>query len=538
MVFCDENKVLYGPSSLNKLPLVSTGKLLFEKIKNAPKKKAALINEPSGVQMNYEDLLIQSVKLAKYFQNVGVHEGDTISVISENTTKFVIPVLAALYQGVAVNCLSHTYTTGEFARLLNHTKPKLIFCSEIVQLKLKPLRERAPYINEIITFGEIPYEGMLEQILLQVTDNDIDSFQPKDVNPYDTIALILTSSGTTGLPKSVLLPHICSRQSFIFMSDKDYGHMNSNDISSLVVPVTHPFGLILLTSVLYTNSTAVIMGKFQPECYLNAIQKHKITKLYVVPTIMNLLAKSDLLENYNLESVCDIVCAGAPLSVNISKVVKERFKFAKVRQMYGLTELGTGASMQLWNNQKILSSVGKLIHDLEGKIWDRERNVALGPYQKGELLIKGPISMKGYIDNKEETDAAFDDEGFLRTGDAAYYDDDGNIYIVDRFKELIKYKGFQVAPAEIESLLLKNPNVRECAVVPKPDEKAGEVPIAFVVKQGSNVTERELVQEVNEQLSINKRLYGGIVFVDELPKNSFGKILRNSLKLQAASYCK
>lgn len=199
--------------------------------------------------------------------------------------------------------------------------------------------------------------------------------------------------------------------------------------------------------------------------------------------------------------------------------------------MYGLTECAGAVTGYPKGLDPRPGCCGQLLPNTEAKVWDPDTNRNLGPDQPGELCFKGPMTMKGYVKDPENTKNAFDEEGFLHTGDIGYYDEEGFFYIIDRSKDLIKYKGFQVPPIELETILLSHPAVKEAAVVGKPDERAGEIPVGFIVRHsGSEVTEQELLDLVSENVSVQKRLYGGIQFVAELPKNSTGKIMKKTLR--------
>ncbi|KFB37037.1 AMP dependent coa ligase [Anopheles sinensis] len=221
-----------------------------------------------------------------------------------------------------------------------------------------------------------------------------------------------------------------------------------------------------------------------------------------------------------------LFCGAAPLSREIEDQVRERLGVAFIRQGYGMSETTLGVLMQDGLENKA-GSVGKVRMGQWVKVIDPETGRALGPNQRGELCFKGSLIMKGYVGRER----AIDEDGWLHTGDIAYYDDDQEFFIVDRIKELIKYKGFQVPPAELEAILLEHPRISDAAVIGVPDERAGELPLAFVVKEhGEELTEREVIDFVAGKVSEQKRLYGGVRFVSEIPKTASGKILRRELR--------
>lgn len=287
------------------------------------------------------------------------------------------------------------------------------------------------------------------------------------------------------------------------------------------------FGLYFYpTRKVYT----VFLSRFESELFLSCIQRHRITSLVLVPPVVVFLAKDAAIDAYDLSSLREIFSGAAPLQADTEIAVYQRLPNIRViRQGYGMTE---GLAMTLPPRQALKQgSVGLLVKGTQAKIVCPDTGKLMGPNEPGELCFRGPHLMKNYYNNEEATRNTFDDAGFLHTGDIGYVDNDGYFFIVDRLKELIKYKGFQVPPAELESLLLSHPQVNDAAVIGVPDESCGELPMAFIVRQpGSEVTAQEIVAFVAGHTSPAKRLRGGVRFVVEIPKNPSGKILRRVLR--------
>lgn len=274
----------------------------------------------------------------------------------------------------------------------------------------------------------------------------------------------------------------------------------------------------------------VMLNKFEEKLFLKTIQDHRIDSLMLVPPLLLFLSKTPLLNNYDLSCVQEITTGAAPLGKEIEQDVKNRFKVSRVRQAYGLTE-ATLAVLMMPRRDNKNGCCGKPVPGMSLKIVDKETGKSLGPNKVGELQVKGGMVMLGYYGNPAATAQTFSKDGWLLTGDLCYYDEDGYFYVVDRLKELIKYKGFQVAPAELEDLLFTHPKILDAAVVGLPDEKAGELPVAFVVKQhGVHVTDEEIKTFIAKQVSHPKRLHGGVRFIEKIPKNASGKILRRELR--------
>lgn len=273
------------------------------------------------------------------------------------------------------------------------------------------------------------------------------------------------------------------------------------------------------------------MPSFDLVKYLEIIQEHKVTRSHIVPPICLALAKHPIIDKYDLSSLEVIMSGAAPLGADVQKALQDRLG-TLVKQAWGMTELSPAGNIfddehlrRLGGESK--GSVGPLLAATEAKIVSLTDGTDLDPTEEGELYIRGPQVMKGYYKNKEATDEMLDSEGWLHTGDVCKFDEDGLLYITDRCKELIKYKGFQIAPAELEALILTIPQVMDVVVIPVPDEVGGEIPRAYVVKRpDTEVTEEEICDFVAEKVNPNKKLRGGVRFTDAIPKSASGKILR------------
>lgn len=298
-----------------------------------------------------------------------------------------------------------------------------------------------------------------------------------------------------------------------------------------ILPLFHVSGFIFnMGLILKGGMTIIFLPKFDPINFLASIQNYKVHGIFVVPPIVVFLAKHPIVDKYDLSSLKYLLCGAAPLKSSLEDAVRIRLnnKDLIVSQGYGMTE--TTFAILFQTKLRKSGSVGEVLPGQWAKIID-ETGKSLGPNENGELLLKGTVIMHSYVGNDAATKGTIDEGGWLHTGDVAYYDDDKQFFIVDRLKELIKYKGFQVPPAEIEELLLKHPAVKESAVIGVEDEAAGELPMAFVVKfPGVEVTEDEIKEFVAKQTSKAKHLHGGVRFIDEIPKNQTGKILRRVLR--------
>jgi acyl-CoA synthetase (AMP-forming)/AMP-acid ligase II len=300
-----------------------------------------------------------------------------------------------------------------------------------------------------------------------------------------------------------------------------------------------------------TGAKTVFMSQFDLELFLTLIQEHKVTRGHVVPPIALALAKHPMVDNFDLSSLESMLSGAAPLGGEIQRAASQRLNCI-FKQAWGMTELSPGGSFtpddvlrpkgfaggeEDWqkNIDQIMGKSGPLLPATEGKIVHPETGEDLASTATGELLIRGPQVMKGYLKNPEATEATLTSDGWLKTGDIGNFTEEGWLIITDRNKELIKYKGFQVPPAELEALLLTMPEISDAVVIPVEDDEAGELPCAYVVKneatlQGKELTEQQVQDYVAERVAPHKRLRGGVRFADSIPKSASGKILRRVQK--------
>lgn len=359
----------------------------------------------------------------------------------------------------------------------------------------------------------------------------------EQVNQDDT-ATLLYSSGTTGESKGVVSSHknlIAMVQTIV-----ERFRLNEGDHKFIcTVPMFHIYGLAAFaTGILAAGSTVIVLSKFEMGEMLSTIVKYRATYLPLVPPILVALINGadQIRERYDLSSLNFVLSGGAPLSKEMVEGFSEKFPGVTILQGYGLTEsAGIGASTDTLEESRRYGTAGLLSPNTEAKIVDPENGKALLVNQTGELWLRAPSVMKGYFSNPEATSSTIDSEGWLRTGDLCYIDDDGFIFVVDRLKELIKYKGYQVPPAELEALLLTHPEISDAAVIPFPDKQVGQFPMAYVVrKAGSNLSEKAVMDFIAGQVAPYKRIRR-VAYVAAIPKNPSGKILRKDLIKLATS---
>nr|AYC35386.1 4-coumarate--CoA ligase [Vaccinium corymbosum] len=361
------------------------------------------------------------------------------------------------------------------------------------------------------------------------------------ISPDDAVALPY-SSGTTGLPKGVMLTHKGLVTSVAQQVDGENPNLyfHSEDVIVCLLPLFHIYSLnSVMLCGLRVGATILIMQKFEINALLELVHKYKVTIAPFVPPIVLAIAKSPVVDNYDLSSIRMVMSGAAPMGKELEDKVRAKLPNATLGQGYGMTEAGPVLSMCLAFAKEPFEiksgACGTVVRNAEMKIVDPDTGNSLPHNQAGEICIRGDQIMKGYLNDPEATERTIDKEGWLHTGDIGYIDDDEEIFIVDRLKELIKYKGFQVAPAELEALLIAHPNISDVAVVPMKDEAAGEVPVAFVVRaNGSKISEDEIKQYISKQVVFYKRI-NKVFFTDTIPKAPSGKILRKDLRAKLAA---
>lgn len=360
-------------------------------------------------------------------------------------------------------------------------------------------------------------------------------------------AALLYSSGTTGESKGVISSHrnmIAMVQVIIgrFRLDDEYQRSGGslNNVFICTVPMFHIYGLVAFaTGLLAAGATVVILPKFEMHDLLLAISKYKVSYFPLVPPILVAMVHNadQIKKNYDLSSLRHVLSGGAPLGKEVIEGFMEKFPNVVIMQGYGLTEsTAIGASTDCLEESRKYGTAGLLSPSTEAKIVDPVSGKSLGVNQTGELWLRGPTVMKGYFNNDEATASTLTSDGWLKTGDVCYIDDDGFLFVIDRLKELIKYKGYQVPPAELEALLLTHPEIADAAVIPFPDEKVGQFPMAYVVrKAGCTLSENEVMNFVAKEVAPYKKIRR-VAFIESVPKNASGKILRKDL-IKLATSC-
>lgn len=510
-----------SPSPLVEIPNISWPEYFLQRIEPL-QEQVALIDADTNRQISYAELKQHIHSIAKTLQSKGYKKGDVFAIYAPNVIDYASTFQAILLLGGTVTTTNPIYTANELKQQLNHSKAVCLFTTSALLIKVHSIIE-ATAIQEIFDFDDINSFGTL---LLDISG---EVFAAESIDPGNDIAILPYSSGTTGLPKGVMLSHRnLVAHNIQFEAQKDTTYPDNKDHLIACLPFFHIYGITVIMNLgLCNGSTLLIVNGFKPKQFLGLIQQYQVRKAYLVPPVILFLAENPLVDNYDMSSMQYIMSGAAPLGEDQVLELRERIS-CTVCQGYGLTETSpvTHKEPDLLNTK--LGSVGVLLPNTEAMIIDTETGKPLGFNETGELLLRGPQVMLGYLDNPEATTATLDVNGWLHTGDLARVDQDGFFYIVDRLKELIKCNSYQVAPAELEALLLSHPAVTDAAVVPKPDKKAGEVPKAFVVVK-QDISADELISWAAKQVASYKRIKE-IEFIDQIPKSPSGKILRRILR--------
>ncbi|MBM9508614.1 AMP-binding protein [Actinacidiphila acididurans] len=479
--------------------------------------KVATVDVTGTTQYTYAELAAGVRAVAGSLSARGFRRGDVLAMLAPNVPAYPIAFHGAAMAGAATVVLNPLDTADDLANHLNESGARMIVTMPSEMEKVTALLPRTK-VEEIVVFGEAEGATSFDSLL---AGGDL---ADPGIQPDEDVVAILHSSGSTGYPKGVLLTH---RNMIANVLQTSTCAPTAEDEKVLAVPpFHHAFGLIMVMNAsLLQGATLVTMPRFDPGAYLKAVEDHEITRLLVVPTIATLLARSPQVDQFDMSTLRMIVSGGAALDPAIAQMCRDRLG-CNVAQGYGLTE-ALVSFMQLETPVQP-ASVGQNTPNIEVKIIDVSSGEELDRNQNGEVLIRGPHVMKGYLNAEEATRKVLEPDGFLHTGDLGYVDDGGELFLVDRIKELIKYKGQQVSPVELEAVLMTHPKVADAAVVGVPDEEASEIPKGFVVAR-EPATVEEILTYVAERVAPYKKIRR-LEFIDEIPRTPVGKIQRRTLK--------
>ncbi|CAD5227679.1 unnamed protein product [Bursaphelenchus xylophilus] len=512
----------------------------LETARKSPNRKA-LIDATTGEGPTFSELHRASYCFSAFLKTIDFAERDVCAFVLRNCWEFYPLFFGTLLRGGAMTPVSPSFMEDEIAKQLIDSNSKVVVCEAISLPRVIAALDVCKTVKKIIIVGS--YYGIRANNLVMF--KDILKLTPdfyerqKRPNMDKDICYLPYSSGTTGPPKGVMHCH----KAVLTMTEVFRHYIVNQSLPKIqrfwnfdneyfpgILPFYHNFGFISTLSTIIAGGTVVYIKKFEPEGFFELLQNYKVKFSFVVPPVLVLMSKTPLLDKYDLSSLRFLVSGAAPLSGDVILTVKKRLpNIGDVAQGFGMTELACAAFVPQFGEGSPKSS-GKLLPNLEAKIVDPETGKLLGRNTVGELCVRGPTQLIGYLGRPEATKDIFDSQGFVKTGDIAYFDEQNFLYVVDRRKELIKVKGLQVAPAELEALLLTCKLVKDAAVIGVPDDRQGEVPKAYVVRFSPSTTENDIKEFVKSRVAKYKQLTGGVEFIDEIPKSPSGKILRRELR--------
>ncbi|KAK4417603.1 4-coumarate--CoA ligase-like 1 [Sesamum alatum] len=493
--------------------------------------KVAFVDSVTGKGYTYGEVSRDVKRFSRALRSLGLRKGRVVVVLLPNVAAYATIALGIMTAGGIFSGANPSAHASEIKKQAEAADARLIVTDGSTYHKVKDLGLPVIIHGEDRVEGTIYWDELLEAADKASADTIDDKVQQTD------ICALPFSSGTTGLSKGVMLTHrnlVANLCSSLF----SVGPELVGQITILgLIPFFHIYGLTgICCATIRNKGKVVVMRRYELRAFLNALIAHQVTFAPIVPPIILGLVKNPIVDEFDLSKLRlrSIMTAAAPLAPEILKEFEKKFPGVQVQEAYGMTEHScitlTHGDPNKGHGIAKRNSVGFILPNLEVKFVDPETGKSLHKNTPGEICVRSQCVMKGYYKNEYETTLTIDKDGWLHTGDIGYIDDDGDVFIVDRIKELIKYKGFQVAPAELEAILLSHPSVEDAAVVGIPDDEAGEIPAACVVMNNkAKESEEDMMDYVSSNVASYKRVRA-LQFVDAIPKSPSGKIMRRLIK--------
>ena len=493
---------------------------------------------PDKPAIRFEDRVItfkqfdeESNRLAHGLSALGLAGGDRMGLFLPNCPEYELAFYAASKIGAVSTPLNPSSAARDIVYQLNSAGAAALMTHERLWAVVEPVRDQLQTVRSIVVVGNRP-EGAPPGVrsFAEVIANQPVTPVSIEVQP-DQLAALPFSSGTTGMPKGVMLTHRHLVTNQIQFATAE--GISEKDTYIVYLPLSHIYGVALMGNAMYAGTQQIILERFDLATAMELISRHGVTIFHAVPPVLLALANSPDLDVASFKTLRYILCAAAPMPPDVGRRVEARLGVPDI-QACGMTEAAPLTHHSpLDPAKRRIESVGVLVADTEQRVVDAEEGLTvLGPGEVGEIIIRAPQVMSGYWNAPEET-ANTIRNGWLHTGDIGYVDDDGYLFIVDRKKEMIKCKGFGIAPADLEGVVVQHPDVADCAVVGMPDPECGELPKAFVVaQQGRTIDLANLRQFIAERVAGYKQIRVFEV-VNAIPRTPSGKILRRVLKQTA-----
>ncbi|XP_055325885.1 uncharacterized protein LOC129579744 [Sitodiplosis mosellana] len=513
------DKPLYNPE-------ISLAQVLFSAMElHAP--KIAQISDNNGIEMTFDEIRLKTIRAAQNLQELGYQPKQVFAFMIRNSHHVAPTVFGAISIGCSVNSLDPSFGKTELLHMLGTTKPDLMFCDvesyELVKECLVQLQNDA----KIFTFGGSDGESEPVENLFAETGTE-SSFMPVEVDAVNDTALIVCSSGTTGLSKGVCLSHAAVIDGMVKL-----GTTISSDVMLCFSSLYWITGFVTLLKGTMSGATRIITTEIHsPELQLALYEKYKVTWALCAPYHIILMMKSEKFAETDLSNLRVQTVAGSKFPLHVKNEINSHLPNGSAGSFYGMSET-CGVICGENPHSSGSDGVGQLLSGVKMKIVDDQGN-RCGPNVDGEICLQQNFKFLGYYGNKQATDELYDDEGFIMSGDIGHFDDDGNLYIIDRKKDLMKYRGFQISPSEMDAFLIESPDIKSSCVVGIPDELGPDLPAAVIVRaDGSNISGEEVYDMVAEHFADYYHLRGGVYFVDSLPTTLSGKVLRRKAKEMA-----
>jgi acyl-CoA synthetase (AMP-forming)/AMP-acid ligase II len=486
--------------------------------------RVALVDGVSGREITYAQLDGMSRRVAAGFAELGIKHGDTIALYSPNTILYPVVFYGATRAGATVTTVNALYTADELHKQLVDSKAKLLVTISLF-LPVATAAIEGTDVTEIFVCDSAEgYRSVMELVASTGPEPEV------TIDPAEDVAVLPYSSGTTGAAKGVMLTHrnIATNIAQAEVMIK----LDADERIIAILPFFHIYGLTVLMNLpLRLGATVVVLPKFDLEQFLTTLDQQRITRAFVAPPVVLTLAKHPAVDGVDLSALKYVMSAAAPLDGELAEACAKRLGLHAVLQAYGMTELSPGThSVPQDDPEPPPGAVGKLFPSTEMRLVGADGNDA----DEGEIWIRGPQVMKGYLGRPAETEATIDPDGWLHTGDIGRMDERGYLYVIDRVKELIKYHGYQVPPAELEAVLLTDERIADAAVIGVQAD-GNEVPKAFVVPMpGVELTEEDVIEYVSARVAPYKKIRQ-VEFIEAVPKAASGKILRRELRAREAA---